>query len=360
MMRIRAARRDRYNLLTAAHRFLFEALPFRHSASRRALDLFIDAVRSCPLPMAEVNAVLIELLAVLNPHAAGCLPSLVERYLEGRERRSEALTRFRDCVDDVITYRGIGNVTVQQAIEIIEDRFCETTLTPSAIAELLTLQTHEFGVLFKKQMDVSCTEYLRNVRLDRAATLLITTNRTIKEIWVEVAYNDASNFNHLFKRRFGVSPREYRARFIQHDALGTGEHSGDAHVDLSSVPTRQKSATILIVDDDRGTCDTLRIALRLAGYQVVVAFDGETALECDAQIAADVVLIDFHLGDMDGLECLRRLRRRQGEAQHPSAVIFTADLEVEEQADEISALGAVLVSKLCDIDEIALLVASLC
>jgi two-component system KDP operon response regulator KdpE len=68
------------------------------------------------------------------------------------------------------------------------------------------------------------------------------------------------------------------------------------------------SETVLVVDDDAQILRALRTSLRAHGYDVVTASDGESALHEAATSAADVVVLDLGLPDMDGTEVIRRLR----------------------------------------------------
>jgi two-component system response regulator MprA len=64
---------------------------------------------------------------------------------------------------------------------------------------------------------------------------------------------------------------------------------------------------VLIVDDDRALRDALRRALTLAGYEAVLAADGEEALAL-AGTGPDAVVLDVGLPGIDGLEVCRTLR----------------------------------------------------
>ena len=65
---------------------------------------------------------------------------------------------------------------------------------------------------------------------------------------------------------------------------------------------------ILVVDDDRAVREALRRALALAGYEVELAEDGESALERMLLGAPEAIVLDVGLPGIDGLECCRRLR----------------------------------------------------
>ncbi len=66
--------------------------------------------------------------------------------------------------------------------------------------------------------------------------------------------------------------------------------------------------TILIVDDDPRLRDLLRTALERAGYAVLTAADGQSALTHAARHAPDLVVLDIGLPEMNGFEVCRRIR----------------------------------------------------
>ncbi len=68
-------------------------------------------------------------------------------------------------------------------------------------------------------------------------------------------------------------------------------------------------ARILIVDDDAHIRDVVRFALEKAGHRVSEAADGKAALAEFARSAADLVVLDILMPEMDGLEVCRELRR---------------------------------------------------
>lgn len=57
---------------------------------------------------------------------------------------------------------------------------------------------------------MSIRAFIRDRRLGQAAELLAGTDERIAQIAYSVGFRDASNFNHAFKRTFGVSPKAYR------------------------------------------------------------------------------------------------------------------------------------------------------
>ena len=72
----------------------------------------------------------------------------------------------------------------------------------------------------------------------------------------------------------------------------------------------EKSARILLVDDEQSIQTLLSYPLRKDGYEVVRAADGREALDRFAEQAFDLVVLDVMLPQLDGLEVCRRLRAR--------------------------------------------------
>jgi DNA-binding response OmpR family regulator len=70
----------------------------------------------------------------------------------------------------------------------------------------------------------------------------------------------------------------------------------------------EKSAVVLLVDDDARIRRTVGAGLRLEGFEVVPAAGGRAALAAVEQTDPAVMLLDMAMPDLDGLEVLRRLR----------------------------------------------------
>ena len=67
-------------------------------------------------------------------------------------------------------------------------------------------------------------------------------------------------------------------------------------------------ARILVVDDDPQFRRTLRLALQSHGYEADGAADGREALDSVAARTPDLVILDWHIPEMDGIHICRALR----------------------------------------------------
>ena len=91
---------------------------------------------------------------------------------------------------------------------------------------------------------------------------------------------------------------------------------------------------ILVVDDERAVREALERALRLEGYEVEPASDGQEALFAVARHGVDAIVLDVLMPVMDGLETARKLRR-QGNST--PILMLTARHEV---SDRVAGLQA--------------------
>ena len=97
--------------------------------------------------------------------------------------------------------------------------------------------------------------------------------------------------------------------FLELDDTGITERALIGIAKFASRPAERESLTVLIADDDAGTRVILKSQLELGGYKVITAKDGANALSSALQHSPDVVIADWMMPEMDGLELCRALRR---------------------------------------------------
>ncbi|MCT6858693.1 MAG: response regulator, partial [Apilactobacillus sp.] len=68
-------------------------------------------------------------------------------------------------------------------------------------------------------------------------------------------------------------------------------------------------AKILVVDDEKPITDIEKFNLEKEGYDVVVAYDGEEALQKVEEESPDLIILDLMLPKVDGLEVAREVRK---------------------------------------------------
>ena len=68
--------------------------------------------------------------------------------------------------------------------------------------------------LFKRFVGISFTEYLNNYRISQACILLSEVSDSVSQIAERCGYNNLRTFHRNFRRIMGVSPQEYREKYI--------------------------------------------------------------------------------------------------------------------------------------------------
>jgi DNA-binding response OmpR family regulator len=115
----------------------------------------------------------------------------------------------------------------------------------------------------------------------------------------------------------------------------------------------EKTATILVVEDDIDVADMLDAYFRVQGYEVLVANWGEEAIQTCHDRSPELVILDIRLPDIDGYKVARRLRESRRTASIP--ILFLT--EKRELGDKLKglALGADdYITKPFDIQELRL------
>jgi two-component system, OmpR family, alkaline phosphatase synthesis response regulator PhoP len=90
--------------------------------------------------------------------------------------------------------------------------------------------------------------------------------------------------------------------------------------------------TVLVADDESHILHVVSLKLRNGGYRVLTARDGQEGLEVAMQEQPDLLITDYHMPGMSGLELCRMLKQR-GETAGIPAILLTArgyHLEVPE------------------------------
>ncbi len=100
---------------------------------------------------------------------------------------------------------------VQKAIKYIREEYANSDFTMSVLAEKLGVSSVTLSVNFKNEMDISPSDYLATVRMEKAKDLLRHTDKRIREISSDVGYEDDHVFTRRFKKYTGRTPGQYRS-----------------------------------------------------------------------------------------------------------------------------------------------------
>ncbi len=122
-----------------------------------------------------------------NAYLCGCLWELFSLFMETGQPEDGAVEKALACM----SYEYMTGITVGD------------------IARRLNMDRSYFTKRFRQKMGVSPGKYLFTLRMERAADLMMRQGETPSRAAGAVGYGDLYTFSRMFKRHFGLSPREY-------------------------------------------------------------------------------------------------------------------------------------------------------
>ncbi|MGH9955425.1 MAG: helix-turn-helix domain-containing protein, partial [Nitrososphaeraceae archaeon] len=93
---------------------------------------------------------------------------------------------------------------------IVEDHLDNSEFNITLFAQEACVSRSLLHLKLKKLVNLSASEFIRHIRLQKAADLLKVTDYTIAEIAYRVGYSDSNYFSRSFKEKYQVNPTEYK------------------------------------------------------------------------------------------------------------------------------------------------------
>jgi AraC-like DNA-binding protein/ligand-binding sensor protein len=132
--------------------------------------------------------------------------------------------RFIDLVFDLRHLRFSAHLS--RALAVVRSRYGDQ-ITLADAAQAAGVSSGHLGRVFRSEMKVSFSRYLRGVRIQEAKRLLRTTDMTVGEVGFAVGIDDHSYFTHLFRQDVGLAPTDYRDRSRRVAGAGTRMSNSD-------------------------------------------------------------------------------------------------------------------------------------
>ena len=107
-----------------------------------------------------------------------------------------------------------GQVLSKQVVLCLDYIYSHThyRITIREVAEYLRLSESYLSRLFKKEMGISFSQYILNLKIDKAKNLLRFSEYSIGEITYYLGFSNESHFIQTFQKRVGETPNRYRRR----------------------------------------------------------------------------------------------------------------------------------------------------
>lgn len=111
-------------------------------------------------------------------------------------------------VKNVLPEEGTPADKLKNVLDYIEIHYAQTILVEE-LAKICCFSEYHFMRFFKKHMNMTCVEYVNNVRLEKAVELFEQGNTSILEVSLSVGFHNLSYFHRAFKNKYGMTPRSF-------------------------------------------------------------------------------------------------------------------------------------------------------
>ena len=123
-------------------------------------------------------------------------------------------TALRKYIEQIFSYyeeklQNSDTKIIQMIKRYVQTHYGES-LDLDTVAGQVFLSPAYLGILFKQKTGQNYTDYVMDVRIEKSKELLHDVTMSIAEISAAVGYKDVKYFSKLFKRKLGITPKEYR------------------------------------------------------------------------------------------------------------------------------------------------------
>lgn len=129
-------------------------------------------------------------------------PEVMQAYMQVIFGKLLPLLRLRDTADD-------KNEVVRTILEYLGAHYRQP-LTRTQIARTVGYHENYISHVFSKTLNTTLPEYINALRVYDASALLLETDLSVAEIAAELGFGSIRNFNRVFQKEIGMSPRAYR------------------------------------------------------------------------------------------------------------------------------------------------------
>ncbi len=130
------------------------------------------------------------------------------KYLNDKTAIQDSLISLLTLVLDEVSKMPIQSVHIEK---FIKDNCFDANFSIAILADEFFISVAYMSFLFKKQFNKNFSDYLWNLRYEKAIQLLAETEYSIDEISQMVGYTKASSFRRKFKEETGFTPSQYRS-----------------------------------------------------------------------------------------------------------------------------------------------------
>jgi signal transduction histidine kinase/DNA-binding response OmpR family regulator len=146
---------------------------------------------------------------VTKPFSEAILKKQVENVLNGRQLLRKKFSKEFLIQPENIAISSRDEIFLKKAIKTVEEHMEDHQFSSELFCEKMGMSRSNLHNKLKKLTSLSSSEFIRNIRLKRASSLLKDSQFNVEEVAYKVGFNSPAYFSKCFKLLFGSSPKEY-------------------------------------------------------------------------------------------------------------------------------------------------------
>ncbi len=145
-----------------------------------------------------------------KPFSLKELDLVVNNLLRARDQLKNHFLKFGSVKDMELSVANRDQDFILKLTQIVEKHLDNPEFNITQFAEEACVSRSLLHLKLKKLANLSASEFIRHIRLQKAAALLRSTDLNISEVAYRVGYADSNYFSRSFKEKYQVSPTEYQ------------------------------------------------------------------------------------------------------------------------------------------------------
>ena len=147
---------------------------------------------------------------IAKPFSLKELELVVKNLITSRDKLRNHFLQFGSVKDMEVSFPNRDQDFILRLTRIVEEHLDNTEFNITLFAQEACVSRSLLHLKLKKLVSLSASEFIRHIRLQKAAELLKGTDYTIAEIAYKVGYSDSNYFSRSFKEKYQVNPTEYK------------------------------------------------------------------------------------------------------------------------------------------------------
>jgi ligand-binding sensor domain-containing protein/signal transduction histidine kinase/CheY-like chemotaxis protein len=145
-----------------------------------------------------------------KPFSLKELDLVIKNLLSTQDKLKTHFLKFGSLKEMEVSFTNRDQDFILKLTQIVEKHIDDAGFNITVFAEEACVSRSLLHLKLKKLVNLSASEFIRHIRLQKAADLLRTTDNTITEIAYKVGYSDANYFSRSFKEQYQVNPTEFK------------------------------------------------------------------------------------------------------------------------------------------------------